>query len=330
MFQSASKVNRSITFSTPDAHDLSKISSNLLQSPNFDISSSQSSNLDTISIGPKFSDRIDAGKVLLTFNEHLDSRDEFEPSSLKPIGFRCRIINDDEIFSNISHRYRYMYTELEERTKALDKQLSKIQRDMCTFINIDEKDLQPVGVPSQEMVWVCARICCEAAEGKINKTSIILEGSYRDCGGRRLKLDLKDIDSYSLFPGQIVLVEGVSSSGRVIVAKRIIEGIPKPLAHSVPSKLLEYHHSNQFQNSQPLSIVVASGPFSLSSNLLYEPLHSLIRKIYKAKPDVAIIVGPFVDVTHPLLRTGDVILESSEEENGTHSASYELVIEFNF
>lgn len=52
----------------------------------------------------------------------------------------------------------------------------------------------------------------------------MLEGSKRDSAGRRVKLDLKDMQYFSLFPGQVVLVEGINASGRIMVARRIIEG----------------------------------------------------------------------------------------------------------
>lgn len=37
------------------------------------------------------------------------------------------------------------------------------------------EEITPVGVPRQEHVVVVGRICCEAAEGKINRASILLE-----------------------------------------------------------------------------------------------------------------------------------------------------------
>lgn len=37
------------------------------------------------------------------------------------------------------------------------------------------EEITPVGVPRQEQVVVVGRICCEAAEGKINRASILLE-----------------------------------------------------------------------------------------------------------------------------------------------------------
>jgi hypothetical protein len=81
---------------------------------------------------------------------------------------------------------------------------------------------------------------------------------------RRVKLDTKDLASYSLFPGQIVLVEGIGSSGRAFVAKKIVEGIPRPLPLSAPSKLLEYHHNHaHYQSAQVI----------YKSNLLYLYLH---------------------------------------------------------
>lgn len=36
-------------------------------------------------------------------------------------------------------------------------------------------EVTPVGVPRQEQVVVVGRVCCESAEGKINRASILLE-----------------------------------------------------------------------------------------------------------------------------------------------------------
>lgn len=47
------------------------------------------------------------------------------------------------------------------------------------------------------------RVACEAAEGRINKASVLLEGSRRDSGGFRVKLDLGELPAFALFPGQV-------------------------------------------------------------------------------------------------------------------------------
>lgn len=275
-----------------------------------------------------FKKRADKGKVVLTLkeNESLDDRGDFEPSTSKPLGIRCVITEYDEAMENVKTRYRSMFTSLDERARALDKHLLKIQKDMCIAASVLEEDLQPVGIPSQDTVWVCGRICCEAVEGRINSSSVILEGSRKQSGGRRVKLDLKDIGTFALFPGQIVLIEGVCSNGQVLVAKRIVEGTANPIIKSSPKQLLVYHHTKAYQNGQALDIIVANGPFTLASNLSYEPLEELIRKILRKKPDVVILNGPFVDISNSLLESGDVIIPTFDEDGniiGEHIASYE-------
>lgn len=44
---------------------------------------------------------------------------------------------------------------------------------MESRFNLEE--ILPVGVPRQEQVVAVGRICCESAEGKINRASILLE-----------------------------------------------------------------------------------------------------------------------------------------------------------
>ena len=250
-------------------------------------------------------------------------------SDQRPFGTRARLTTDDAAFENITHRYRFMFTSLEERARALDKHLLRIQTELCARLQITE--LQPVGIPSQEVVWVCGRICCDSTEGKINATSIVLEGSRTESNGRRVKLDVSKLDSFSLFPGQIVLVEGINSSGRTMVATNLIDGIPKPPTKTLPTILLDMHHSTAYQHGQPISVLVASGPFSTAENLLYDPFQDLLVQVLETKPDLLILLGPFVDVSQPLLATGEArlpIIDDDGKETVHESASYETIFRY--
>ena len=186
-----------------------------------------------------YKNRPNVGVSMATLNPTLGMRGEFEPSERKPLGkcsvlletpsdrhslttvshpslthrypslgMRCKVETNEEDFDNVTQRYRYMFTTLDERSRSVDRHLIAMQEAMCDMASIAPSDLQPVGVPSQDTVWVCGKICCESAEGRINKTSVLLEGSRRDSGGRKVQLDLQQIPGFSLFPGQIVLVEG--------------------------------------------------------------------------------------------------------------------------
>jgi DNA polymerase alpha subunit B len=70
-----------------------------------------------------------------------------------------------------------MFTPLEQKARVLNKRLMDLQQAMCEKYQISE--LSPVGVPFQNTITVCGIICCEAASGRINKTSVVLEGSRR-------------------------------------------------------------------------------------------------------------------------------------------------------
>ena len=81
-------------------------------------------------------------------------------------------------------------------------------------------------------------------------------------------------------------------------------------------------------SGKALSVVVAAGPFTTSLNLEYEPLRDLLMEALTSQPDVLILTGPFVDITQPLLKTGEIYLSAEDDEGrvtGSHSASYEMV-----
>ena len=104
----------------------------------------------------------------------------------------------------------------------------------------------PVGLPRQNRVLCVGRICKEAHGGRLNQASVQLEGSRGHSMGSTIALDLSGLlgndggdvgdrgnreYGYSLFPGQIVAVEGINPSGRTMRVTRVIEGVvPPPLA----------------------------------------------------------------------------------------------------
>ena len=103
-----------------------------------------------------------------------------------------------------------------------------------------------MGLPRQNRVLCVGRICKEAHGGRLNQASVQLEGSRGHSMGSTIALDLSGLlgndggdvgdrgnreYGYSLFPGQIVAVEGINPSGRTMRVTRVIEGVvPPPLA----------------------------------------------------------------------------------------------------
>lgn len=154
----------------------------------------------------------------------------------------------------------------------------------------------------------------KAHEGRMNATTVMLEGSRATSGGARIEVDLSHLKSdYSLFPGQIVAIEGHNTTGRRLVAQRLCEGAPHPPNESRAADLLRFHAN--VQDGAPLKIVTASGPFTTADNLDYQPMLDLLQMLLSeqqdAPPDVVVLTGPFVDMRHPAVASGQTVVEDS-------------------
>ena len=55
---------------------------------------------------------------------------------------------------------------------------------------------------------------------------------------------------------------------------------------------------------QGLCIVAAAGPFTSKDDVLYEPLQTVLDHCTESPPHVLLLLGPFVDVEHPLVQAG--------------------------
>ncbi|KAI8142596.1 DNA polymerase alpha/epsilon subunit B-domain-containing protein [Fennellomyces sp. T-0311] len=202
--------------------------------------------------------------------------------------------------------YRYMFEKIKDRADVLDEQIEYL----AEFIPKDsEEDFGNPTRSNQGRIFAVGRICSDASEGKLNDKSVMLETS-RDIGmGRRIRLDLGKIQNYALFPGQIVGVEGTNNTGRVFTAERVITPqLPAPLDRS-GKDLNEYH---QATHGKPIEIIVSAGPYTLDSDLSYQPLRELLKACTQQKPDILLLLGPFVSEKHPAFANG--MVDASPEE----------------
>jgi DNA polymerase alpha subunit B len=247
-----------------------------------------------------YATRTNAGQRVVDYNPgKVGRRGAVEPSTARA-GLRCAVAPLREV--GAVERYRFMFTPLEERSRLLEAGLQHLQNDIVAAHSLGE--LTPVGIPCQEEVTVAGRVVCEAGEGRINKTSAYIEGSRRDSGGARAALSLQELPAFALFPGQIIAAKGINSGGGRLVVKELYSGAPKPLATSTAAELLRLQHSSEGAGGKPLSIMCAAGPYSVSGDLEYAPLNDLLAIARTTKPDVVLLVGPFVDDAHPLVAAG--------------------------
>ncbi|KAG1708338.1 hypothetical protein DVH05_025016 [Phytophthora capsici] len=245
--------------------------------------------------GGNYEKRTDAGKTMSEFNSHLKKQIEgLGANTGRPLPVKIPFPS-----RNLAPNSSYMYTPQFQRAIALDEQLVEYEELVKEKFKLEE--LKPVGDPSPAQVTVVGRIVCEAAEGKLNPSVVQIEGSRKTCGGQRVLLDLSGVPNFQVFPGKIVALEGVFPDTRSpMVVKRFLEPIPAPPAASSPARIREI----QGEHGKPVRVLTACGPFTTSSNVNYLPLNDLLQIAIDQKPDVLILVGPFIDSMHSMFHDG--------------------------
>jgi DNA polymerase alpha subunit B len=164
-------------------------------------------------------------------------------------------------------------------------------------------EAHPVAMAAQETCLFVGRVCCDSEGGRLNPQSLLLEGSMRRSQGARVRLDVSKCPSFRLFPGQVVALRGTNPSGHCVVASQLLPGLAQPLPRSSLATLAG-HAAVTGRGGQ--SVVVAAGPFTSSEDLEYAPLGALLHYCAQPqhRPDLLLLVGPFVDAEHPLIQGG--------------------------
>ncbi|KAJ7505482.1 DNA polymerase alpha/epsilon subunit B-domain-containing protein [Mycena galericulata] len=206
--------------------------------------------------------------------------------------------------------YRYMHEKPSERGDMLDDRIDEFAERIR-----EHYDLSDLGDPSSSTsddVTVVGRIVQDddAAEdsAKLADGAIALESSRSMGNGVRIPLRFdanpkirggaQGSGSGIFFPGAIAALRGKNGGGGYFQVSEILTLpplLPTPSVKPDPGGV-----------DPAFSVFIASGPFTPDQDLGFKPWRALLKKINEAKPAVVILLGPFIDALHPLIKSGDV------------------------
>lgn len=287
-YSTPAKGSQKRALTTPEQPQ-SKRSSALLASPGLLLSPASFS--PNLTPSQKYSQRGGKGEVVVSFGVVQGTR--WTGRSSSGVGVQLDLLEAPD--EALTGSYKFMFQRLRDVRNVLTDKIEELGESLKSHFNIEE--FSPVSLPAQDTITVLGQICCDS-NGKLNAHSVLLEAGPEQ-GGQQIPVDLSELKEYSLFPGQVVVMEGMNTTGRKLVASKIFEGIPLPFYP--PQVKMEVEEA-----AEPLNVFVACGPYTPSDTLTYDPLLDLINIIVRDRPDVCLLLGPFVDGKHDQIEKAQV------------------------
>ncbi|GAB1743351.1 hypothetical protein NU219Hw_g9191t2 [Hortaea werneckii] len=251
--------------------------------------------------GVSFADRQNAGQIVESINGHLPAAS----TSVEPAAeSRTKLKANVEIQK---FGYKTMAMKLSEASEVLDDRI-----DMFTDLIQEHYQLpdtafgNPAAQSTAEVVAV-GRIACDQPNGKLNAASVVLETSRRMGAGLRILLKFQDGVAYDVFPGKIMACRGTNVSGEYFAVAEIlpIPQLPPPASSPLELDVHNDRLTDPSGDTTPLNMMVASGPYTTDTDLDFTPLHTLLHRANDTKADALILCGPFLDIEHPIVASGD-------------------------
>lgn len=199
----------------------------------------------------------------------------------------------------VDSSYRWMDQKVQTRAEA-----AALRGELLEHLIYTELEKLLSQSESQDLTIFVGRVLSESSEdskdGKlpINPHSVILEASTGRNQGKTVKLFANECPEYILYAGQIVGAIGrLMAGGRELHAEKLVCGAPL-----APVKTLGT------PNTAPVHVAVAAGPYSPENMLLFDSIAELEARIRSGNaPDVLILMGPLLDINHPLIASGTLL-----------------------
>ncbi|TQS37002.1 hypothetical protein Golomagni_02537 [Golovinomyces magnicellulatus] len=252
-------------------------------------------------------ERANAGHIIQTLNEHL-------PKPEHPIApfpeARIKLTANSDI-KKLS--YKTMAMKCSEASEVLDDKIDEYMFMIQDYHKIEESQFGSAASQSTHEIIAIGRIATDTLDGKLNSNSLMLETSRRIGAGLRIPLKVDSLDSFQFFPGQIVALKGINTSGDSFLASEILEPPLLPGAASTIASFRQHYQRLTGESKKinidsqpiPLNIIIGAGPFTADENLDFEPFKALCMEASDSLADALILIGPFLDIDHPLIANGD-------------------------
>lgn len=250
--------------------------------------------------GIPFEARQGAGEIVQAINDHLPATSApAEP----PTEARVKLKANLEL---PKFAYKTMAMKLSEASEILDDRIDTFTDLVQAHHQLPDSAFGNPAAQSTAEIVAVGRIACDQPNGKLNAASMVLETSRRMGAGLRVPLKFEGV-GYDLFPGKVVAVRGTNVSGEYFAVTELLPMPQLPPPASTPVEL-DMHNDRLTSadgEARPLSMLVASGPYTTDTDLSFAPLHALLAKAEEQKTDVLILSGPFLDLEHPVIASGD-------------------------
>ena len=293
-------------------------------SPTNGISSEQKANAQNVAFG----ERQNAGQIIETLNGHLDVSEIIAPAA-EP---RVKLHANTDL---PKYNYRPLAVHLSEASEVLDDRIDEYAASVQKHHSLEDAAFGNAASKSTNEIVAVGRIASDTPESKMNANSIVLEMSRRAGAGVRVPLKFRTGVAGSFFPGQIVAVRGTNASGESFTVAEVLEVPMLPPSTSTPSVIdatndrLGIEDVENSSAAHALNLLVSSGPYTADDNLGFEPLQALCDRAIETSADMLILVGPLLDIEHPVIASGDFELPDDpllEPDRATLSDAFRILV----
>lgn len=276
----------------------------MMSSPNDNTPRMGSMDLISAGSGKPFAERANAGQIIETLNGQIALAADFSKPYSDP-RIKLKANTDLSKFT-----YKPMAMKISEASEILDDRIDEFLALVQNHYDLDDGSFGNPTVQSTSEMVVVGRVAVDASEGKLSGSSVVLETSRRTGAGLRVPLKLDRLARYELFPGKIVALRGINASGEYFQVSEMLELPLLPPAATTISDIdnistrLSQNSEDDDTDSRPLNIIISSGPYTTDADLSYAALDALCDRAIATCADALIILGPFLDIEHPLVATG--------------------------
>lgn len=263
-----------------------------------------------------------------TLNNHLSA---CEAPIAPPAESRIRLTANTDLKK---FYYKPMAMHLSEASEVLDDRIDEFQSHIQSHHGLDDSAFGNAASQATSEIVAVGRVVSDSLEGNLNAASLMLETSRRIGAGLRVPLKVESV-SHEFFPGQIIAVRGVNPAGEYFSVSEVLEMPLLPPAASLPSTLdvsnnrIGAIEDDSESGTQALNVLISSGPYTADDNLAFEPLNALCETAATSYADALIMIGPFLDIEHPLVASGEFDLPddpSIKPDRATISDVFRILI----